>query len=106
MDSSLLIQLEQLLERNRALRELAAQEGWETFADEVEAYAAQLKCLAGRDFNVLEPTLRERARVLLDALIAQDAHLKLCIQARLNGLSGEMSALRNTRRTAHAYTAV
>lgn len=106
MDNTTLVQLEDLLARNHALLTLAGQEAWDEFADDVEAYSTQLKAMVDVDFNELESTEREMAVQLLEALLIQDSRLMQCIQARLNNLSGEMSSLRQSRRSAQAYTAV
>ncbi|TDN59441.1 flagellar protein FliT [Scandinavium goeteborgense] len=106
MDNAVVVQLEELLTRNHTLFELAEQEAWDVFADEVEAYSARLKTMVDVDFTHLESTEREMAAQLLETLLIQDARLRQCIQARLNTLSGEMSSLRKNRRSAHAYTAV
>jgi Flagellar protein FliT len=106
MDNSVVNDLEQLLECNRALYTLVEQEAWEAFTDDVEGYTVRLNRLSSVDFNTLADSEREMAIQCLETLLMHDAQLMQCIQARLNTLSGEMSSLRKSRSSAHAYTAV
>lgn len=106
MDDAVVKDLEQLLERNRALYALVEAQDWDAFSEGIEEYMARLNRLSRVDFNALPGADREMMIQCLETLLVHDAQLRQCIQARLNTLSGEMSSLRKSRSSAHAYTAV
>lgn len=89
-------QIAALLALNQRLIELAHQEGWEAFSDEIVEYTQRMKALCACDFNRADA-------VRLAQLLAGDAQLMQCILARLATLQSEIAALRKSRQSARAY---
>lgn len=102
---SVLVQLQQQLAANARLLQLADEQRWETFADDVVYYMQQLNALCGSDFSQMPVAQRAEGRLLLETLLTQDTALKQRMQARMDVLSSEMAGTRKSLNTSRAYTA-
>ena len=102
---NVLTQLQQQLAANARLLQLADEQRWETFADDVEHYMQQLNALCNSDFSQMPLAQRAEGRLLLETLLAQDAALKQRMQARMDVLSGEMATTRKSLHSSRAYNA-
>ena len=91
MADKLTRQIALMLQSNERLQQLADEEAWECFTEEVAAYARGMQALCEFD---------------LSQLLAQDERLRQRMSVRLGHLSNNISALLKSNASAQAYHTV
>ncbi|AOP79230.1 flagellar protein FliT [Enterobacter hormaechei subsp. xiangfangensis] len=102
MADKLTRQIALMLQSNERLQQLADEEAWECFTEEVAAYARGMQALCEFDLS----PLAEDARAQLAQLLAQDERLRQRMSVRLGHLSNNISALLKSNASAQAYHTV
>ncbi|MGK3123004.1 flagellar protein FliT [Candidatus Pantoea formicae] len=106
MCNEVVVQVDQMLERQQQLLSLAEQQAWDAFSEGIEHYRQQMILLMEMDIHPLEETRRREVTARLAHLLTENARLMQHIPVRLAALRSEISALQKTRHSARAYNEI
>ncbi|ORM70427.1 flagellar protein FliT [Pantoea rwandensis] len=106
MCNELVVQIDQMLERQQQLLSLAEQQVWDAFSEGIEHYRQQMILLIEVDIHPLEETCRREVTARLAHLLTENARLMQHIPVRLAALGSEITALQKSRHSARAYNEI